>query len=202
MAESVHRMVEAGIPVMGHVGLTPQSVNEYGGFRVRGKDKGEAAELMSDALALQDAGAFSIVLELVPAPAVAGDHPEAVDTDHRHRCGAPLRWAGAGLSRHHGALHRFRSQAHPALCPGCRALMSEGMVAYASQVRDGSFSLPRMRASPWTKSALEGLEAEFIEPAPGSVNLASSLTTIKDFRAAPPELRWNSGAGPHHGLPP
>ena len=67
VAEAVHRIVECGIPVMGHIGLTPQSVNRYGGYRVRGKGKEEADQLIRDAAALEQAGAFSIVLELVPA---------------------------------------------------------------------------------------------------------------------------------------
>ncbi len=68
VAETVHRIVHAGIPVMGHIGLTPQSVNAFGGFRVQGRLRAEAVQLLKDAQALQDAGAYSVVLELVPAP--------------------------------------------------------------------------------------------------------------------------------------
>ena len=67
-AETVRRIVECGIPVMGHIGLTPQSVNRFGGYRVRGKGKEEANQLLKDAVALEEAGAFAIVLELVPTP--------------------------------------------------------------------------------------------------------------------------------------
>lgn len=77
MAEVVRRVVSAGIPVMGHVGFTPQSVNTLGGYRVQGKDSDGAARLLDEARALEDAGAFSIVLELVPA-AVAARITEAV----------------------------------------------------------------------------------------------------------------------------
>jgi len=59
--------VEAGIPVMGHLGMTPQSVNRFGGFATRGKDNAEADTLKQDALLLEKAGAFSIVLEKIPA---------------------------------------------------------------------------------------------------------------------------------------
>jgi 3-methyl-2-oxobutanoate hydroxymethyltransferase len=59
--------VSAGIPVMGHVGLTPQSVHEFGGFRVQGRDEDTAERLRQDALALQDAGAYALVLEGIPA---------------------------------------------------------------------------------------------------------------------------------------
>lgn len=67
MASTVKRIVESGIPVMGHIGLTPQSVNQFGGFRVQGKQLDSARQLIRDAQAIQDAGAFSIVLELVPS---------------------------------------------------------------------------------------------------------------------------------------
>ena len=65
-AETVRRLVEAGIPVMGHIGLTPQSVNALGGFRVQGKTPRDAVHLIADAKALAEAGAYAIVLELVP----------------------------------------------------------------------------------------------------------------------------------------
>jgi len=71
VAKTVKRITEAGIPVMGHIGLTPQSVHQLGGYRVQGKTSAEAHNLMKDALALEAAGAFSIVLELIPAT-VAG----------------------------------------------------------------------------------------------------------------------------------
>ena len=63
----VRALVEAGIPVMGHLGLTPQSVNTLGGYRVQGRSEATAARILEDALTLQDAGAFAIVLETVPA---------------------------------------------------------------------------------------------------------------------------------------
>src|SRR5712671_1179663 len=68
MAATVRRLVDIGIPVMGHLGLTPQSVHALGGYRVQGREQAEAGRLKADATALQDAGAFAIVLELVPAP--------------------------------------------------------------------------------------------------------------------------------------
>lgn len=67
VAETVKRITEAGIPVMGHIGLTPQSVHQLGGYRVQGKTSAEAHNLVEDALALEAAGAFSVVLELIPA---------------------------------------------------------------------------------------------------------------------------------------
>lgn len=69
--EVIRRLVEAGVPVMGHLGLTPQSVNVLGGYRSQAKDAPAAAKLMSDALACQAAGAFAIVLECIPAELAA-----------------------------------------------------------------------------------------------------------------------------------
>ncbi|HNO66508.1 MAG TPA: 3-methyl-2-oxobutanoate hydroxymethyltransferase, partial [Tepidiformaceae bacterium] len=68
VAPLVRRMVESGIPVMGHLGLTPQSVNQFGGHKVQGKTPAAAAKLLNDARALEEAGAFAVVLETIPAP--------------------------------------------------------------------------------------------------------------------------------------
>jgi 3-methyl-2-oxobutanoate hydroxymethyltransferase len=67
VAEHVARIVQAGIPVMGHVGLTPQSVHAFGGFRVQGKTEDAAARVLSDAKAVEEAGAYAVVLEGLPA---------------------------------------------------------------------------------------------------------------------------------------
>ena len=66
-APAVQRIVEAGIPVVGHVGLTPQSVHVMGGFRVQGRSESGAEQLLQDALAIEAAGAFCLVLEGIPA---------------------------------------------------------------------------------------------------------------------------------------
>ncbi|WP_196593705.1 3-methyl-2-oxobutanoate hydroxymethyltransferase [Pectinatus sottacetonis] len=66
MADVVKAITNAQIPVMGHIGLTPQSINIFGGFKVQGKEEKTAHKLIEDALALEDAGVFSIVLEAVP----------------------------------------------------------------------------------------------------------------------------------------
>ena len=67
MAETIRRIVTAQIPVMGHVGLTPQSVHQLGGFRVQGRGDAGRAQVIEDALAVQAAGAFAVVLEGIPA---------------------------------------------------------------------------------------------------------------------------------------
>lgn len=71
MAATVRALVDVGIPVMGHIGLTPQSVHALGGYRVQGRDAAAADRLRADARALEEAGAFALVLELLPAPLAA-----------------------------------------------------------------------------------------------------------------------------------
>ena len=87
-AETVSRIVQSGIPVMGHIGLTPQSVNQLGGYRVQGKTLKAAVRLMEDARALEEAGAYAIVLECVPAQLAA------MITE---RVGVPTIGIGAGV---------------------------------------------------------------------------------------------------------
>ena len=68
MAETVRRIVQVGIPVVGHIGLTPQSINQLSGYKVQGRTPETAERLMEDAIALHQAGACAIVLETIPAP--------------------------------------------------------------------------------------------------------------------------------------
>ncbi len=97
----VELLVAAGAPVMGHVGLTPQSELVLG-LRVQGR--GAAADaLVADALALQEAGAFAVVLEAVPAELADRVTAELDDPHHRHRRRRRLRRAGARLDRHGGS---------------------------------------------------------------------------------------------------
>ena len=74
----IKAIVQAGIPVMGHVGLTPQSINAFGGYQVQGKDEAAAQKLLDDAKAIAEAGVFAMVLECVPS-ALAKMVTEAVD---------------------------------------------------------------------------------------------------------------------------
>jgi len=67
VADAVGRMTEAGVPVMGHLGLTPQSINQFGSYRVRGTTEAEQEQIIDDAKLLADAGAFAIVLEKIPS---------------------------------------------------------------------------------------------------------------------------------------
>ncbi len=67
IAAQIKAIVDSGIPVMGHLGLTPQSINVFGGYKVQGKDDAAARKLISDAQAVEEAGAFAVVLECIPA---------------------------------------------------------------------------------------------------------------------------------------
>jgi len=87
MAETVRRITSVGIPVMGHLGLTPQSIHQFGGYPVRATEKSEAEGLVEDALALQEAGVFSIVLEKIPA---------GLAREVTHRLRVPTIGIGAG----------------------------------------------------------------------------------------------------------
>ncbi|MBM7625020.1 3-methyl-2-oxobutanoate hydroxymethyltransferase [Sporohalobacter salinus] len=87
LAAEIRAVVEAGIPVMGHLGLTPQSINQVGGFKVQARENKAAKKLVSDAKALEEAGVFALVLECIPA-ALAKEVTEAI--------GIPTIGIGAG----------------------------------------------------------------------------------------------------------
>jgi 3-methyl-2-oxobutanoate hydroxymethyltransferase len=91
MADRMEGIARAGIPVMGHLGLTPQSVSSLGGFRVQGKDAARAKKIIDDAKALEEAGAFSILLEMVP------DRVCEIITE---RAGIPIISLGSGPYAH------------------------------------------------------------------------------------------------------
>ena len=84
-APTIRRLVQAGIPVMGHVGLTPQSVHAMGGFRVQGKTEGAAERVVADAVSVADAGAYSLVLEGVPRRFGQTGHRDSFHSNDRHR---------------------------------------------------------------------------------------------------------------------
>ena len=83
MAETIHFLVERGIPVMGHIGLTPQSTNTLGGFKTQGRDEDTWPIHQADAKAVAEAGAFSIVLEGMIEPLAAQIRNQ--NSDNRHR---------------------------------------------------------------------------------------------------------------------
>lgn len=138
MIETVNFLTNAGIPVMGHLGLTPQSVNQFGGYRVQGRTEDAVEQMVADAKGLQEAGAFSIVLEAVPSDAgrrvtKAVDVPTigigaGPDTD-----GQVLVWHDLlGLTS--GRLPRFVKQ-----YVGLREHISDAVKSFAAEVRDAEY---------------------------------------------------------------
>ena len=138
MLTRVRALVDAGIPVMGHIGLTPQTATMLGGFKAQGRTAEKAAQLYADALALQAAGCFAVVLEAVPAP-VAARITEALDI--------PTIGIGAGascdgqvlvwhdlLGLYEGRAPRFVKQ-YAELAPTIGAAVEQ----YATEVRSGAF---------------------------------------------------------------
>jgi 3-methyl-2-oxobutanoate hydroxymethyltransferase len=138
MLSRVRALVSAGIPVVGHLGLTPQTATMLGGFKAQGRSAAKAVELYEDALALQAAGCFALVLEAVPAP-VAARITDALDI--------PTIGIGAGagcdgqvlvwhdlLGLYEGRAPRFVKQ-YAELAPTIQAAVAR----YAAEVRDGTF---------------------------------------------------------------
>ena len=164
MAETVRALVDRGIPVMGHLGLTPQSVNALGGYRVQGRDAAAADRLIADAKALEEAGACAIVLELLPAELAT-------------RISSPLDiptigiGAGPGCDGQVLVLHDMlglNEQFNPEVPEALRRARRGGAVGgagYAAEVRDGRY--------------------------PGS-NTASSSSMV-DLDAIPDLRRWLRG---------
>ena len=86
VAETVRKITENGIPVMGHVGLTPQSIHQFGSYKERGTTKKEADEIFNDAKVLEEAGAFALVLEKIPAALAKKITSSLNYTYNRNRC--------------------------------------------------------------------------------------------------------------------
>jgi 3-methyl-2-oxobutanoate hydroxymethyltransferase len=140
-AERARAIVQAGIPVMGHVGLTPQTATSLGGYRAQGRTSDRALQVAHDALALQDAGCFSIVFEAIPA---------AVAADIAARLDVPVIGIGAGsatdgqvlvfhdlLGIYDGHAPRFAKRYQE-----IKAQMVAGVADYAREVRERSFPGP------------------------------------------------------------
>ena len=100
MAETIAFLVERGVPVMGHVGLTPQAINTIGSFRAQGRDESDWAPIEADARAVADAGAFAVVLEAIAEPLGRRITGAGRDPDHRHRRQRRLRRPGPGAGGH------------------------------------------------------------------------------------------------------
>jgi 3-methyl-2-oxobutanoate hydroxymethyltransferase len=158
IAPTIARIVQAGIPVMGHIGLTPQSVNQFGGFRVQGRELQTARRLIRDAEAIQEAGAFALVLELVPAPLAQ------LITERLHIPTIGI-GAGAGCSGQVQVFHDILSlfdafvPRHARQYADLRELMRSAIAQYLAEVTSGDFPT---EANSFTMDAniLDDLRAE------------------------------------------
>ena len=142
MADRVEAIVNAGIPVMGHLGLTPQSASMLGGFKAQGKDALIAKTIIDDARVLEEAGAFSILLEAVPSK---------VSKLVTERAGIPIIGIGAGPDCD-GQILIFHDMfgLYPAFTPkfakqyaDVGKTIVEGLQRYADEVREGVFPEPK-----------------------------------------------------------
>ena len=161
VAETVRRIVECGIPVMGHIGLTPQSVNQLGGYKVQGKTPKAAARLLRDAQALEEAGAFAVVLETVPAP---------LGRLISQRLSIPTIGIGAGVDCDgqvqvvHDMLGLFTDflPRHAKRYALLADVTKEAVGRYAQEVREGTFPTEKESFS-MDESVLAELEATPVE---------------------------------------
>lgn len=136
-ADTIRRLVDIGIPVMGHVGMTPQSVNRFGGYRVQGRGT-QAEAVVADAIAVEQAGAFSVVLELIPA-AVAGRVT--------HQLSIPTIGIGAGpqcdgeIQVFHDLVGLGREEIfrHTKRYADCNSVIAQALRRYVVEVREGQF---------------------------------------------------------------
>ena len=142
IAATVRRIVNCDIPVMGHIGVTPQSVNAFGGYRVRGRTVEQARQIVRDALALEEAGAYAVVLELVPAP---------LSRFISEKLTIPTIGIGAGpgcdgqVQVLHDMLGLFTDfvPRHAKRYANLGQAMKDAFCQYSQEVRDGSFPTAR-----------------------------------------------------------
>ncbi len=141
MADRMAGIAKCGIPVMGHLGLTPQSVSSLGGFRVQGKDAARAKKIIDDAKALEEAGAFSILLEMVP------DRVCEIITE---RAGVPILSLGSGPYAHgqllifhdmFGLYPRFKPKMAKVYGNAGEAILN-GLKQYVAEVNSRQFPQP------------------------------------------------------------
>ena len=139
MADRMRAIVNAGIPAIGHLGLTPQSVAALGGFRVQGKGAVQAKEIIDDAKALEEAGAFCILLEMVP------DRVTKIITERAEDC--LIMSLGSGPDAH-GQLLIFHDMfgLYPKFTPkmakvygNAGEVLQNGLIQYNKEVKDKTF---------------------------------------------------------------
>jgi 3-methyl-2-oxobutanoate hydroxymethyltransferase len=138
IADLIHDMTSAGIPVMAHLGLTPQSVHQFGGHKIQGREDAAAKKILDDARAIEEAGAFSVVLECIPAP-LAKTITESINI--------PTIGIGAGVDCDGqvlvindilGMFERFTPKFVKKYC-NISAEMRKAVKQYTEEVRNGAF---------------------------------------------------------------
>ena len=173
----VRAMVDAGIPVMGHLGLTPQNAGQLGGYRVQGKTRSEADRIREDAIALEEAGAFAILLEAIPSEAAAYV---------RDAVSVPVYGIGAGphldgqLVISHDLLGNFVGDIAPRFVrryADVGGVIEAAFRAYASDVREGRFPGPEHCYAPQANESFAPTPIRPIAPSP------LSTTTLKQVVA-------------------
>lgn len=139
IADTIHFLVERGVPVCAHIGLTPQSVHQLGGYRVQGRSESGASQLKSDALALEQAGAAMMVLEMIPA-AVATEISASLTSMATIGIGAGRDCDGQVLVLHDmiGVFPGHKARFVKNFMEGA-ASIDEAVSRYVDAVRDGSF---------------------------------------------------------------
>ncbi len=142
MADRMQGIVAAGIPAMGHLGLTPQSVSALGGYRVQGKGALQAKKIVDDAKSLEQAGAFSILFEMIP------DRLMKIITERMETCYSIS--LGSGLDAHgqlliyhdmFGLYPKFKPRMAKVFGDAGKVIL-DGLKQYAKEVEDGSFPQP------------------------------------------------------------
>jgi len=142
----VRRLVRAGIPVMGHLGMTPQAIHQLGGYRIQGRSREAALRLVRDALALEEAGVYALVLELVPA-ALARVITERVTVPTIGIGAGP--WCDGQVQVIHDILGLYPDflPKHAKLYARLGEVIREAVAAYAREVREGIFPGPEQSHS-------------------------------------------------------
>jgi 3-methyl-2-oxobutanoate hydroxymethyltransferase len=168
VAEHVHRIVQAGIPVMGHVGLTPQSLHSFGGFKVQGRGDEAAERVLSGARALEEAGAFAVVLEAIP-PDLAGRVTRAmgiptIGIGAGHECDGQVLVCTDLLGLTHGSTPKFAKR-----FANLADAAVDAVRAYVSEVRSGLFPGSEHAYKPNVPNAPDGYDARGSAPPPASL---------------------------------
>jgi len=141
VAPIVRRLVQAGIPVMGHLGLTPQAIHQLGGYRVQGRSREAALKLLHDALALEEAGVYAIILETIPAP-LARVITERVQIPTIGIGAGP--WCDGQVQVIHDILGLYPDLMPKHAKPYARLgeVIREAVAAYRREVQEGAFPGP------------------------------------------------------------